>query len=176
MHEWVCLLSLSGTPNTRSSAWFLLRYRDGSKQDTLPMPPVFLFAEACPATPFVPQCRQGQFGARSATRRRLCGTWSRSRTTVPVRDTHALPCGRASLPRGMTTRHLTFRRDGTGHRPLPPATPQNWAPRPMLYSPRPTLHQSSAAATSPEPAQLALAPASNRSSVEPGNWSRLPRT
>src|SRR5450756_1483737 len=163
MHEWACLLSLSGTPNTRSSTLFLLHHRDGARRDRPPLPPVFLFAEACPATPSAPRYRQGRFRARSATRYRLCGTGSRSGTTAPVRDRHAPPLGRASLPRGMTTRHLTSQRDETGHRPSPPATPPNWAARPMRCSRPPTLHQSSAAVTLPEQAQLAQVPTSSQS-------------
>src|ERR1700677_685043 len=157
MREWACLQSLSGTPSIRSSPLFLLHHRDESQRDTLPMPPVFLFAEACRATPFVPRCHPGRFRARSATRHRLCGTWSRNGTTVPVRDKNALLVGRVFLPRGTTTRLLTFQRDETGHRPSPPATPPNWAARSMRCSPCPMLHQSSAVVTSPERAQLGQA-------------------
>src|ERR1700678_1886162 len=125
MCEWACLLSLSGTPNIRSSALFLLHHRDGSQRDTLPVPPVFLFAEACPATPFVLRCHGGRFRARSATRHRLCDTGRSSGITLPVRDKRPIPSGRASLPRGTTTRRPTSQRDETGHRPSPLATPLN---------------------------------------------------
>src|SRR6202167_4521363 len=150
MRERVCPPSLSGTPNIRSSSLFLLHRRDGSQRDTLPMPLVFPFAETVRGTLFVPRCHQGRFRARSATRHRLCGTWSRNGTTVPVRDKHALHVGRAFLPRGTTTRRPTSQRDETGHRPSPPAAPPNWPARSTRCSPCPMLHQSSAAATAPE--------------------------
>src|ERR1700691_2134513 len=98
MREWACLQSLSGTPNIRSSALFLLHHRDGSPRDTLPVPPVFLFAEACPAKPFVPRCHRERFRERSATRHRLCDTERSSGTTLPVRDKNPIPLGRAFLP------------------------------------------------------------------------------
>src|SRR5580692_8491654 len=153
-HERACLPSLLGTPNARSYALFLLHHQGGGQRGTLPMPPAFLYAEAWPATPFAPRYRQARFRARSSTRRRLCGTWSMSGTTAPVRENNAPPLGRASLLPGMTTRHLTSQRDGTGHHLSPPAVQPNWAERPMQRLPRPALRQSSAAVTSPAPAQL----------------------
>src|ERR1039458_2600527 len=162
MHEGACLLSPSGTPNTRSSALFLLHHRDEADRDRPPVPPVFLFAEECPATPFVLRYCQGVVRAQFATRHRLWGTGSRNCKSAPVQDKHALLCGRASLPRGMTTRHRTSQRDETGHRPLPPVVLPNWTARTMRRSRRPTLHQSSAAVTSLEPAQLGQALTSSR--------------
>src|SRR5580658_347483 len=162
MYERACLLSLSKTPDIQPCAGFLLHLRGGERRDSSRALSVFLSAEATLATLSVLRYCQGPGHAQFGARHRLCGIGSRNRTPAPVRDKNPPPWGRAFLPRGMTTRHLTFHRDETVHRPSPPSVPPNSAARPMHCVPRRTLRQFSAATTSPAPARLRRASTSGR--------------